>query len=73
MPLTPLTHPLIITGQSSQHIDFLFAGNVLGATSDIFDGSLRSDETRSLAHLRGDYYIAPKFLEAVGVSPSQTF
>jgi len=48
-------------------IDNLFTGNVLGHESDIADGRLRGYEFRSLNNIVGDYYVAPKFLEAVAV------
>lgn len=51
-------------------IDNLFTGNVLGHESDIADGRLRGYEFRSLNNIVGDYYVAPKFLEAVAVSVS---
>lgn len=54
-------------GQSSQFIDHLFTGNVLGHESDIADGRLRGWEFRSFANLVGDYYVSPRFLEAVAV------
>ena len=39
----------------------------MGLQSDIADGSLRGYEFRSLKHIVGDYYIAPRFLDAIGV------
>lgn len=51
-----------------QHIDSLFAGNVLGHKSDIADGTLRPTEFRTFDNIVGDYYVAPAFLERVAVS-----
>ena len=48
-------------------IDHLFTGNVLGHESDIADGRLRGYEFRSLNNIVGDYYVSPRFLEAVAV------
>lgn len=52
-------------GQSSQYIDSLFTGSVLGHQTDIADGSLRNFEFRTLNNIVGDYYIAQRFLDAV--------
>ena len=60
-----LTHS---AGQSSKYIDHLFTGNTLGHESDIADGRLRGYEFRSLNNIVGDYYVSPRFLEAVAVS-----
>ena len=49
-------------------IDSLFTGNILGHESDIADGRLRGYEFRSLNNIVGDYYVSPRFLEAVAVS-----
>ena len=49
-------------------IDNLFTGNILGHESDIADGRLRGYEFRSLNNIVGDYYVSPRFLEAVAVS-----
>ncbi len=57
----------LATGQSSKFIDHLFTGNVLGHESDIADGSLRGWEFRSFANIVGDYYVSPRFLDAVAV------
>ncbi|EIE26946.1 hypothetical protein COCSUDRAFT_11792, partial [Coccomyxa subellipsoidea C-169] len=54
-------------GQSSKFIDHLFTGNVLGHESDIADGSLRGWEFRSFANIVGDYYVSPRFLDAVAM------
>ena len=54
-------------GQNIAHIDSLFAGKTLGHESDIADGSLRGYEFRSLANIVGDYYVSPRFLDAVAV------
>ena len=48
-------------------IDNLFTGNVLGHESDIADGRLRGYEFRSLNNIVGDYYVSPRFIEAVAV------
>ncbi len=70
----PTPHPAVHThpppthaGQSVQHIDSLFAGNVLGHKSDIADGTLRPTEFRTFDNIVGDYYVAPAFLERVAV------
>ncbi|KAK9915318.1 hypothetical protein WJX75_007556 [Coccomyxa subellipsoidea] len=54
-------------GQSSQYIDHLFTGDVLGHQSDIADGRLRGWEFRTFANLVGDYYVSPRFMEAVAM------
>lgn len=54
-------------GQNNKMIDNLFTGNVLGHESDIADGRLRGYEFRSLNNIVGDYYVSPRFLEAVAV------
>ncbi|CAL5221664.1 g3892 [Coccomyxa viridis] len=54
-------------GQNSKMIDHLFTGNVLGHESDIADGRLRGYEFRSLNNIVGDYYVSPRFLEAVAM------
>ena len=51
-------------------LDSVFTGNFLGHKSDIADGSLRGYEFRSLANIVGDYYVAPRFLDAVTVRAS---
>ena len=40
---------------------------MLGHKSDIADGSLRGYEFRKFENIVGDYYVAPKFLEAIVV------
>lgn len=50
------------------HIDSLFAGEVLGHKSDIADGSLRAVDFRVFNNIVGDYYVAPAFLMKVAVS-----
>lgn len=57
------------TGQNSQNLDSVFTGNILGHKSDIADGSLRAWEFRTFENLVGDYYISPRFLDAVAVRP----
>lgn len=52
-------------GQSLEFIDSLFTGNTLGHQTDIADGSLRGYEFRQFANIVGDYYVAPRFLDAV--------
>ena len=59
-------------GQSSKYIDHLFTGETLGHESDIADGRLRGYEFRSLNNIVGDYYVSPRFLEAVAVSSVTT-
>ncbi|KAJ9178880.1 hypothetical protein P3X46_010727 [Hevea brasiliensis] len=54
----------IAVGARDGVIDPLFAGNFLGRDSDIvFD--YRQKVTRSFEYLKGDYYIAPVFLDKV--------
>ena len=60
-------------GQNSQNIDSLFTGNILGHQSDIADGSLRNYEFRSFNNLVGDYYVAPRFLDAVVMHITKNF
>ncbi|KAB2081699.1 hypothetical protein ERO13_A05G142900v2 [Gossypium hirsutum] len=56
----------IAVGARAGVIDDLFTGNFLGKDSDIvFD--YRQKATRSFEYLQGDYYIAPVFLDKVGV------
>lgn len=52
-------------GQNVAFIDSLFTGNRLGHETDIADGSLRGYEFRTLNNIVGDYYVAPRFLDAV--------
>ena len=54
-------------GQNRDMIDSLFTGNVLGHKSDIADGSLRGWDFRTFDNLVGDYYIAPRFMDAITV------
>ena len=54
-------------GQNSQQLEYLFTGEMLGHKSDIADGSLRGYEFRKFENIVGDYYVAPKFLEAIAV------
>lgn len=60
-------------GQNSNMIDSLFTGNILGHVSDIADGSLRNYEFRTFNNLVGDYYVAPKFLDAVALHIAKNF
>ena len=57
-------------GQNSQNLEHLFTGNVLGHKSDIADGSLRAWEFRKFANIVGDYYVSPRFLDAIVVGIS---
>jgi len=59
--------PRRCAGQNVSHVDSLFTGGQMGLKSDIADGSLRGYEFRSLKHIVGDYYIAPRFLDAIAV------
>jgi SpoVK/Ycf46/Vps4 family AAA+-type ATPase len=63
----------ITHGQNSNMIDSLFTGNILGHVSDIADGTLRNYEFRSFNNLVGDYYVAPKFLDAVALHITKNF
>ena len=58
---------MCFAGQNVQQIDSLFVGDILGKKSDIADGSLRDWDFRKFEHLVGDYYVAPKFLDAMAV------
>lgn len=60
-------------GQSSQYIDSLFTGNILGHKSDIADGSLRSEEFRTYNNIQGDYFIAPRFLDKVALHMGKNY
>uniref|UniRef100_A0A0E0G8A6 Ribulose bisphosphate carboxylase/oxygenase activase AAA helical domain-containing protein n=1 Tax=Oryza nivara TaxID=4536 RepID=A0A0E0G8A6_ORYNI len=56
----------IAVGARSGIVDDLFVGNFLGKDSDIvFD--YRQKATRTFEYLQGDYYIAPLFLDKVGI------
>ena len=66
----------IDTGQNAIHLDSVFTGNdlfALGHQSDIADGSLRDWDFRSLNNIVGDYYVAPKFLDAVAMHVVKNF
>ncbi|KAG2493553.1 hypothetical protein HYH03_008367 [Edaphochlamys debaryana] len=60
-------------GQNVDHIDSLFAGDVLGHKSDIADGSLRAYDFRTFNNLVGDYYVAPDFLEKVALHMAKNY
>ncbi|CAD6261923.1 unnamed protein product [Miscanthus lutarioriparius] len=56
----------VTVGARSGIVDDLFVGNFLGKDSDIvFD--YRQKATRTFEYLQGDYYIAPAFLDKVGI------
>lgn len=61
------------TGQNSMMLDSVFTGNFLGHKSDIADGSLRGYEFRTYNNVVGDYYVAPKFLDAVVLHITKNF
>lgn len=63
----------IDTGQNSTNLDSLFTGSFLGHQSDIADGTLRGYEFRTFNNIVGDYYIAPRFLEAVVMHITKNF
>ena len=63
----------IDTGQNSANIDSLFTGKLLGHQSDIADGTLRGYEFRSYNNVVGDYYVAPRFLDAVTMHVCKNF
>ena len=67
LPCEPLHAEVSYAGQNIQQIDSLFVGDILGKKSDIADGSLRDWDFRKFEHLVGDYYVAPKFLDAMSV------
>lgn len=58
---------LACAGQNISQIDSLFVGDILGKKSDIADGSLRDWDFRKFNNLVGDYWIAPTFLDNMGV------
>lgn len=58
---------LVCAGQNISQIDSLFVGDILGKKSDIADGSLRDWDFRKFNNLVGDYWIAPTFLDSMGV------
>ena len=58
---------LACLGQNISQIDSLFVGDILGKKSDIADGSLRDWDFRKFNNLVGDYWIAPTFLDNMGV------
>ncbi|GLC43680.1 hypothetical protein PLESTM_001503900 [Pleodorina starrii] len=60
-------------GQSVDHIDSLFAGEVLGHKSDIADGTLRAYDFRTFNNIVGDYYVAPAFLEKVALHMAKNY
>ncbi|KAL3157030.1 hypothetical protein ABBQ38_001279 [Trebouxia sp. C0009 RCD-2024] len=60
-------------GQNVQQIDSLFVGDILGKKSDIADGSLRDWDFRKFEHLVGDYYVAPKFLDAMALHITKNY
>jgi len=66
-------------GQSSAYIDTLFTGDgsngrfFLGHKTDIADGSLRDYEFRSFNHLFGEYYVSPRFSEAIACHVVKNF
>jgi len=66
-PPSDASAPRRRAGQNVSHVDSLFTGGQMGLKSDIADGSLRGYEFRSLKHIVGDYYIAPRFLDAIAV------
>lgn len=61
------------TAQNSQNLDNVFTGNFLGHQSDIADGTLRKYEFRTYENIVGDYYVAPKFLDAVAMHIVKNF
>ncbi|KAG2437907.1 hypothetical protein HXX76_005523 [Chlamydomonas incerta] len=60
-------------GQNVDHIDSLFAGEVLGHKSDIADGSLRGTDFRVFNNIVGDYYVAPAFLMKVAMHMAKNY
>ncbi|KXZ48423.1 hypothetical protein GPECTOR_28g831 [Gonium pectorale] len=60
-------------GQNTDHIDSLFAGNVLGHKSDIADGTLRAYDFRTFNNIVGDYYVAPAFLMKVAMHMAKNY
>ncbi|KAG2449855.1 hypothetical protein HYH02_005378 [Chlamydomonas schloesseri] len=60
-------------GQSVDHIDSLFTGEVLGHKSDIADGSLRAVDFRVFNNIVGDYYVAPEFLMKVAMHMAKNY
>ena len=58
---------MAFAGQNISQIDSLFVGDILGKKSDIADGSLRDWDFRKFNNLVGDYWVAPSFLDNMGV------
>ncbi|CAG9462170.1 unnamed protein product [Pedinophyceae sp. YPF-701] len=54
-------------GQNIEHLDHLYAGGFLGQKSDIASGELRTWDFRSFNNLVGDYYVSPRFAEAIAL------
>ena len=62
------------TAQNSRNLDSLFTGKFLGHQSDIADGSLRKEyDFRTYENIVGDYYVAPRFLDAVAMHIVKNF
>ncbi len=62
------------TAQNNRNLDSLFTGNFLGHQSDIADGSLRREyDFRTYENIVGDYYVAPRFLDAVAMHIVKNF
>ncbi|GIL60816.1 hypothetical protein Vafri_15343 [Volvox africanus] len=60
-------------GQNVEHLDSLFAGEILGHKSDIADGTLRAYDFRTFNNIVGDYYVAPAFLEKVALHMAKNY
>lgn len=60
-------------GARAGMIDPKFVGNFLGADGDIASGELRWNETRTLEHLHGDYYICPAFEERIALHLTKNY
>lgn len=60
-------------GQNIHNIDSLFTGNILGHKTDIADGTLRGFEFRTYNNIVGDYYLAPRFLNAVSMHIAKNY
>lgn len=60
-------------GARAGMIDPKFVGSFLGADGDIASGELRWNETRTLEHLHGDYYICPAFEERIALHLAKNY
>jgi hypothetical protein len=60
-------------GQTSEYIDHLFTGDLMGKRSDLADGTFRYEEFRTLNNIVGEFYISPRYLERVAMHIAKNF